>query len=301
MRILGALIAAVMLVGPASADDLIGTLKKIKDNNKIVLGVRDSGPPFSYLDDGQKYVGYTIDICSKIVDELKKDLSAPDLKVEMVPVTSSTRIPLMTNGTIDMECGSTTNNPERQRQITFANSHFVTASKFVSKKSQNLKTINDLKGKNVTSVAGSTNIVQLNKISAERKLGITVQPARDTVDAFLLLETDRAAAFVMDDVQLSVLIALSKDPSAYVISDEAFGLPEPYGIMLRRNDAPFKAFVDGVTARLYRSPDMTGIYNKWFQSPVPPKGINYNFPMPAELKKAFENPTDTPDPSAYQL
>lgn len=301
MRILGVIMAAAVLAGPAMAGDLTGTLLKIKQNGKVVLGVRDSGPPFSYIDDNQKYVGYTIDICGKVVEALKKELSAPDLKVEMLPVTSSSRIPLMTNGTIDLECGSTTNNPERQKQVTFTNSHFVTASKFAYKKANNLRKIEDLKNKAVTSVSGSTNIVQLNRVNNERKLGITVQPAKDTVESFLLLETDRSAAFVMDDVQLSVLIAISKDPAAYAISEEAFGLPEPYGIMLRRNDAPFKAVVDRATADLYRSPEMKAIYDKWFLSPVPPKGINYNFPMPAELKNAFEHPTDSPDPAAYQL
>ncbi|SFS92809.1 amino acid ABC transporter substrate-binding protein [Methylobacterium sp. yr668] len=301
MRILGVIMAAAVLAGPAMAGDLTGTLLKIKQGNKVVLGVRDSGPPFSYIDDNQKYVGYTIDICGKVVEALKKELAAPDLKVEMLPVTSSSRIPLMTNGTIDLECGSTTNNPERQKQVTFTNSHFVTASKFAYKKANNLRKVEDLRNKAVTSVSGSTNIVQLNRVNNERKLGITVQPAKDTVESFLLLETDRSAAFVMDDVQLSVLIAISKDPAAYAISEEAFGLPEPYGIMLRRNDAPFKAVVDRATADLYRSPEMKAIYDKWFLSPVPPKGINYNFPMPAELKNAFEHPTDSPDPAAYQL
>ncbi|MDP4023672.1 amino acid ABC transporter substrate-binding protein [Methylobacterium sp. NEAU 140] len=300
MRILGAMLLAAMVISPATADELTGTLKKIKDNNKIVLGVRDAAPPFSYLNDSEKYVGYTIDICGKIVDALKKDLSLPNLNVQMLSVNSSTRIPLMTNGTIDLECGSTTNNVERERQVAFTNSHFVTASKFASKKSSHIKTIDDLKDKNVTSIAGTTNIVQLIKVNTERKLGITVQPARDAADAFLLLETDRAAAYVMDDVQLSVAIATSKDPSTYVISEEAFSPPEPYGIMLRRNDAPFKTFVDRVTAELFPSPEMVKIYNKWFQSPVPPRGINYHYPMSAALKKALAHPTSSPDPAAYQ-
>ena len=150
------------------------------------------------------------------------------------------------------------------------------------------------------SVAGSVNVIQINKVNAERKLGLTIQPAKDTVEAFLMLESDRAAAFVMDDVQLSVLIALSKDPAAYTISQDAFGPPEPYGIMLRKGDAPFKAVVDRATADLYKSPEIVAIYKKWFESPVPPKGLNYNFPMPAELKHAFAHPTDSPDPAAYQ-
>ncbi|KAA0121283.1 amino acid ABC transporter substrate-binding protein [Methylobacterium sp. P1-11] len=299
-RWLGVAFAAALLIGSASAGELSGTLKKVKDSNKIVLGVRDGGPPFSYIDDDQKYVGYAIDICGKIVDAVKKELDAPNLRVEMIPITSSTRIPLMTNGTIDLECGSTTNNAERQKQVAFTNSHFVTASRFASKKAQAIKTIDDLKGKSIVSVAGSVNIVQIAKVNAERKLAMNVQGAKDTVEAFLMLESDRSAAFVMDDVQLSVLIALSKNPVAYTISDEAFGPPEPYGIMLRKNDEPFKALVDRTTADLYKSPEMTAIYSKWFESPVPPKGINYNFPMSAEVKHAFAHPTDSPDPAAYK-
>jgi glutamate/aspartate transport system substrate-binding protein len=299
-KLLGIVLAAALYAGPASAVELTGTLKKVKDTNRIVLGVRDGGPPFSYIDNEQKYVGYTVDICSRIVDAVKKEIDAPNLRVEMIPITSSTRIPLMTNGTIDLECGSTTNNAERQKQVAFTNSHFVTASRFASKKARDIKTIDDLKGKSVVSVAGSVNVIQINKVNAERKLNINVQGAKDTVEAFLMLEGDRAAAYVMDDVQLSVLIALSKDPAAYTISDEAFGPPEPYGIMLRKNDEPFKALVDRTTADLYRSPEIAAIYRKWFESPVPPKGINYNFPMPAELKHAFAHPTDSPDPAAYR-
>lgn len=299
-RLLGAVVAAALSMGAASAGELTGTLQKIKASNTIVLGVRDGGPPFSYIDNDQKYVGYAVDICGKIVDAVRKELDAPNLRVEMLPITSSTRIPLMTNGTIDLECGSTTNNAERQKQVAFTNSHFVTASRFASKKALGIKTIDDLKGKSVVSVAGSVNIVQIAKANAERKLNLNVQGAKDTVEAFLMLESDRSAAYVMDDVQLSVLIALSKDPAAYTISDEAFGPPEPYGIMLRKNDEPFKALVDRTTADLYRSPEIVAIYRKWFESPVPPKGINYSFPMPAELKHAFAHPTDSPDPAAYK-
>lgn len=293
------MLAALAAITPVHAEELTGTLKKIKDSNKIVLGIRDSAPPFSYIDDTQKIIGYSIDICGKIVDAVKKQLNAPGIKVEMNPITSSTRIPLMGNGTIDLECGSTTNNADRQKQVSFSNSHFVTASKFVARKSQNLKTIDDLKGKSVVSVAGSVNIVQINKINTERNLGINVISAKDVVEAFLIVENGRADAFVMDDVQLSVLIAQSKEPSSYAISDEAFGLPEPYGIMLRKDDAPFKAVVDRATADLYRSPEMVAIYKKWFESPVPPRGLNYNLPMPEPLRHAFEHPTDSPDPAAY--
>lgn len=294
-----ALVAPAMFGAPAGAQELTGTLQKIKETGTIVMGIRDSSVPFSYIDDKQKPIGYAIDICMKVIDAIKAELKMPALKVEMTPVTSSNRIPLMANGTIDMECGSTTNNADRQKQVAFTNAHFLTASKFVSKKAQGIKDIDGLKGKTVVSVAGSSNIVQLNQFNAARKLGITVLSAKDVVEAFLMVETDRAAAFVMDDIQLSALIAGSKDPSLYEINDDAFSKPEPYGIMMRRNDAPFKAVVDRATSELYRSPEIMTIYAKWFLSPVPPKGLNYNVPVSPALKRQFERPIDSPDPDAY--
>lgn len=299
MRHLALAAAAVLIAAPAWAQAPGGTLGKIRETGRIVLGVRDAAPPFSYLDNSQRVIGYAIDICAKVVDAIKAELKLPALKVETLPINSSTRIPLMINGTIDLECGSTTNNADRQKQVTFANSHFVTASRFVSKKAANLKTIDDLRGKSVVSVSGSVNIGQINRVNQDRKLGLATVAVKDAVEAFLMVETDRAAAFVMDDVQLATLIAMAKDPSAYEISEGAFGPPEPYGIMLRRDDPAFKALVNKVTADLYRSPEMAAIYGKWFEQPVPPQGVNYRYPMPPAVKRAFAKPSDSPDPGAY--
>ncbi len=290
-----ALLAAV----PAAAQPLTGTLEKIKDTGTIVLGFRETSIPFSYLDDQQHPVGYALDICRRIVDAVKTELKMPDLKVETMGVTSSNRIPLMANGTIDLECASTTNNADRQKQVAFTNTHFLTASKFLSKKSSGIGNIDGLKGKTVASVAGTSNIVQLNQVNAARKLGITVLAAKDVVEAFLMVETDRASAFVMDDVILSALIAGSKDPSQFVINDDAFSKPEPYGIMLRRDDAPFKAVADRATAALYASPEIMTIYRRWFQTPVPPKGLNYDVPLGAALRHEFQHPTSSPNPDDY--
>jgi glutamate/aspartate transport system substrate-binding protein len=226
-------------------------------------------------------------------------LALPRLKLQVVPVLSSNRIPLMANGTIDMECGSTTNNAERQKQVAFTNTHFLTASRFVSKKAAHLGSIDALRGKTVVSTAGSTNIVQLNQANAARKLDITVVSAKDHAEAFLMVETDRAAAFVMDDVILSSFVASSKDPSAYVVSEDAFSAAEPYGIMLRRDDGPFKALADKATAALYGSAEGKAIYAKWFQAPIPPKGLNLNVPMSAGMKHAYAHPSDNPDPASY--
>jgi glutamate/aspartate transport system substrate-binding protein len=296
--LLGTVIAAVCAT-QASAQELTGTLKKIKESGAITIGFRDSSVPFSYLDDNQKPVGFAMDICYKIVEAVKKDLKLDKLEVKLNPVTSATRIPLIANGTVDLECGSTTNNVERQKQVAFTNTHFLTASRFVSKKVNKLNMIDDLKGKSVVSTSGTTNIKQLTEANAARNLGINVIPAKDHAEAFLMVETDRAAAFVMDDILLASLAAGARDPSAYVISKDAFSKPEPYGIMLRKDDAPFKKVVDAATAELYKSPEGAKIYDKWFMQKIPPKGLNLNVPMGAEQAKAFAHPSDSPDPDAY--
>jgi glutamate/aspartate transport system substrate-binding protein len=250
LKVLGLAVAATLWAGGAQAEELTGTLKNIKETGAITLGFRDSSIPFSYLDDNQKPIGYAMDICMKIVEAVKKELKLDKLEVKLNPVTSSTRIPLLANGTIDLECGSTTNNVERQKQISFTNTHFLTASRFVSKKASKINSIDDLKGKTVVSTAGTTNIKQLTEANAARNLGATIVPAKDHAEAFLMVETDRAAAFVMDDILLASLVAGSKNPDDYVISKDAFSKPEPYGIMLRKDDAPFKKVVDAATAAL---------------------------------------------------
>jgi glutamate/aspartate transport system substrate-binding protein len=292
-------VVACALAQPAGAQELTGTLKKIKDTGTITIGHRDSSVPFSYLDEKQQPVGYAMDICAKIVEAVKKELKLDKLEVKLNPVTSATRIPLMANGTIDLECGSTTNNAERQKQVWFTNTHFLTASRYVTKRASNIKKIDDLKGKTIVSTAGTTNIKQATEANVERKLGMNILPAKDHAESFLMVETDRAAAFVMDDILLASLVASSKDPKAYVISEDAFSLPEPYGIMLRKDDVPFKKVVDAATAALYKSPEGVAIYNKWFTQPIPPRGLNLNVPLGGEMKKVLEKPSDSPDPAAY--
>jgi glutamate/aspartate transport system substrate-binding protein len=292
-------VVACVLAQPAGAQDLTGTLKKIKDTGTITIGHRDSSVPFSYIDEKQQPVGYAMDICAKIVDAIKTELKLTKLEVKLNPVTSATRIPLMANGTIDLECGSTTNNAERQKQVWFTNTHFLTASRYVTKRASNIKKIDDLKGKTIVSTAGTTNIKQATEANVERKLGMNILPAKDHAESFLMVETDRAVAFVMDDILLASLVASSKDPKAYVISEDAFSLPEPYGIMLRKDDVPFKKVVDAATAALYKSPEGVAIYNKWFMQPIPPRGNNLNVPLGPEMKKVLEKPQDSPDPAAY--
>jgi glutamate/aspartate transport system substrate-binding protein len=292
------LVAVVFLSMPAYAQELTGTLKKIKDTGAITLGHRESSVPFSYYDDNQHVIGYAMDLCYRIVDAVKADLKMDKLEVNLNPVTSATRIPLIANGTVDLECGSTTNNLEREKQVSFTITHFVTANRFVSKKSSNLKTVDDLKSNTIVSTSGTTNIKQINEIGAQRHLDLNIIAAKDHAEAFLMVETDRAAAFVMDDILLYSLVATSKSPDDYVISPDALSV-EPYGIMLRREDPAFKKVVDDEMMTTYKSGAINAIYEKWFLKPIPPKGIILNVPMSAVFKKVVANPTDTGDPAWY--
>jgi glutamate/aspartate transport system substrate-binding protein len=300
-NVLVVLTLATLFSDPAivAAQDLTGTLNKVKELGYITLGHREASVPFSYIDDKQQPIGFSMDICAKIVDAVKHELKLDTLEVRYTPVTASTRIPLLANGTIDLECGNTTNNAERQKQVWYTNTHFLTASRYLSKVASQIESIEDLKGKTIVSAAGSTNIKQALEFNAALKLGMTIIPAKDHGEAFMMVETGRAVAYVMDDIVLAGLIATSRDPQQYVISKDAFSKPEPYGIMLRRDDAAFKAVVDTATATLYQSPEGAALYAKWFTEPIPPKGINLNIPMSAAIKKAFEKPTDSPDPAAY--
>jgi len=289
----------VLAVTPASAQQLTGTLKKIKDTGAITIGHRESSVPFSYYDDKQQVVGYAMDLCMRIVDAVKKELKVDKLDVKLNPVTSATRIPLIANGTIDLECGSTTNNLERQKQVSFTITHFVTANRFVAKKANKLHKLEDLKGKTVVSTSGTTNIKQINELNAQKNLGLNILTANDHAEAFLMVETDRAAAFVMDDILLASLVAGSKAPGDYSISDDPLSV-EPYGIMLRREDPPFKKVADDAMKATYSSGQVNAIYEKWFLKPIPPRNINLNVPMSASFKKVVAKPTDSGNPDDYK-
>ena len=297
VKIAALLIGAGLLCGSVQAQQT-GTLKKIKDSGQITLGVRDSSIPFSYLDDKQSYQGYSIDICLRVVTAIQKELGLTALNVKLNPVTSATRIPLMANGTVDLECGSTTNNLERQKQVAFAPTTFVAANRYLSKKSANIKSLDDLKGKSIVSTSGTANLKQITSINAEKNLGMNIMTAKDHAEGFLLVETGRATAFVMDDILLGSLAASSKAPADYTISTEALSV-EPYGIMMRRDDPAFKKAVDKAVEHLFKTGEINKIYTKWFQSPIPPKNINLNIPMSAQLKAVIAKPTDSGDPATY--
>ena len=297
LSLVAAVVAAAVAL-PAVAQDS-PTLKKIKESGTITIGHRDSSIPFSYYDDKQQVVGYAIDICMKVVDAIKAELRMPNLQVKLNPVTSATRIPLIANGTIDLECGSTTNNAERQKQVGFTNTYFVTANRYVAKKSSNINTLADLKGKTVVSTAGTTNIKWLTEENAKQNLGMSILTAKDHAEAFLMVETGRAVAFFMDDILLYSLVANSKSPGDFMVGNEAYTV-EPYGAMMPRDDEGFRKIVDGATAKLYTSPEMAALYDKWFNKPVPPKGIALNVPMSPQLKRVLASPTSNPDPAIYK-
>jgi glutamate/aspartate transport system substrate-binding protein len=294
-----ALVLCAFIAAPAAAQEVTGTLKKIKDSGTITIGHRDSSIPFSYYDDKQNVVGYAMDICMKIVDAVKTELKMPNLKVALNPVTSATRIPLMANGTIDLECGSTTNNLDRQKQVGFTNTYFLTANRYVAKKASNIKTLADLKGKTVVSTSGTTNLKWLTEENGKQNLGMNILTAKDHAEAFLMVSTDRATAFFMDDILLASLVASAKAPADYVIGSEAYSI-EPYGAMIPKDDAAFRKVADAATANLYKSGQINAIYEKWFLKAIPPQSINLNLPESPQLKNAFANPTSNGDPAAYK-
>lgn len=293
-HILGAAIAAALISTPVFAAELTGTLKKIKESGTITLGHRDASIPFSYIADGSgKPVGYSHDIQLAIVKAVEKDLGMKEgeLKVKYNLVTSQTRIPLVQNGTVDVECGSTTNNVERQQQVDFSVGIFEIGTRLLSKKDSTYKDFADLKGKNVVTTAGTTSERILKSMNADKQMGMNVISAKDHGESFQMLESGRAVAFMMDDALLAGEMAKAKKPTDWAVT----GTPqsfEIYGCMVRKGDAPFKKAVDDAIVATYKPGEINNIYTKWFSSPIPPKGLNLMFPMSDELKALIANPTD---------
>ena len=285
-KLTASLLAASFLSAPVVAQELIGTLKKIKDSGTITLGVRETSIPFSYLDDKQQAIGYSIDLCMAIVEEVKKELMMPTLMVKTNPVTSQTRIPLMANGTIDMECGSTTNNLTRQKQVAFAPVTFVTGTKLLVKKSAKIKSYKDLKGKTVVVTQGTTNERTIKALSDKENLNIKFLNAKDHAESFLTVESGRAAAFSMDDVLLYGLIAKAKKPKDFDVVGDYLSY-DPYGIMFRKNDADFAIVANRALAGLMRSGEINKIYDKWFIGKLP-SGETIGMPMSPLLKVGFQ-------------
>ncbi len=285
--------ALIAIAAPLAMAQTPLTLDKVKASGSITVAYRDSSIPFSYLDDKAQPVGFGWEICGKIVDAVKKATGRADLKVQSQAVTSANRIPLLMNGTIDIECGSTTNNSERAKQVAFATNYFYTGTRFLVKSSSGVKSLDDLKGKTVVSTTGTTNYKIIRNLNEEKKLGIDLIGAKDHADSALLVQTGRALAFGMDDILLYGLKASSANPADFAVVGEAIQV-EPYAIMVRRDDPAFKKLVDDTLAGLMKSGEFDKLYKKWFQSPIPPKGINLSAPMSKELMDNMKALSDKP-------
>lgn len=283
----------IALATPLAMAQTPMTLDKVKASGSITVAYRDSSIPFSYLDDKAQPVGFGWEICGKIVDQVKKATGRADLKVQTQAVTSANRIPLLMNGTVDIECGSTTNNSERAKQVAFATNYFYTGTRFLVKSSSGVKSLEDLKGKTVVSTTGTTNYKIIRNLNEEKKLGIDLIGAKDHADSALLVQTGRAVAFAMDDILLYGLKASSANPADFAVVGEAIQV-EPYAIMVRKDDPAFKKLVDDTLASLMKSGDFDKLYKKWFQSPIPPKGINLSAPMSKELMDNMKQLSDKP-------
>jgi glutamate/aspartate transport system substrate-binding protein len=275
------------------------TLRKIRATGVITLGHRLGSVPFSYLDSRLQPVGYSMDLCHRVVTDMKARLGLPDLEVKLIAVTSATRLPLVANGTVDLECGVTTNTAERQKTQSFSVTTFVAASRLLSKKASGIRSLDDLRGKPVASTIGTTSIQMLHAMNDTRGYDMKILADLDDADGFRMVATDRAVAFAMDDVLLRGLLTTVRNSSEYEISDEALSI-EPYGIGMRRDDPAFKQLVDGVLISLFRNGEIHTIYRRWFMSPIPSKGVNLQMPMSRALERVIQAPTDSPDPAHYR-
>jgi glutamate/aspartate transport system substrate-binding protein len=288
--ILAGVFAGILSTSATAQND---TLAKIKASGTIQIGGRDSQIPFSYKPSGSgDPVGFTNDICLKIVDAIRAKLSLPDLKVNYTILTSTNRIPLLTNGTVDLDCATTTNTVQRQQQVAFAPSHFVTSITAAVRKDSGINTLADLNGKKVSTVAGSTGVQLLRSYQKSGKIDVEDLPAKDTADGFLLMSSGRTAAYILDDVQLAGLIATSPNPGEFKILTGESLRKEPYGIMYRKDDPQFKELVDKTVLELMKSGEIDRIYAKWFTKPIPPANANLNFPMTDAVKEIYKNPNN---------
>ncbi len=294
MKLLPALLTAAFasaaVAVPALAQES-ATLKKIKDTGSITLGHRESSIPFSYYDDKQQFIGYSHEIMLKAVDAIKTELKLAKLDVKLMPVTSANRITLVQNGTVDIECGSTTNNTDRQKQVGFTNTIFIIGTRLQVKKNSGINDFPDLAGKNVVTTAGTTSERLLKKMNEDKKMGMNVISAKDHGESFLTLETGRAVAFMMDDALLYGEMAKAKRPGDWAVVGTAQS-KEAYGCMLRKDDAGFKKVVDAAIAKVQTSGEADKIYEKWFMNPIPPKGLNLNMPMSDDMKALHKAPND---------
>ncbi len=290
LRLLVALYALTGLHATAQTADTLG---KIRGSGVIVLGHRESSIPFSYYDDRQQVVGYSQELMQKVVEAVKAELKLPALQVKLIPVTSQNRISLVQNGTVDIECGSTTNNAERARQVAFSTNFFIVGTRLLTRRDSAVRDFADLAGKNVVVTAGTTSERLLRKLNDDKALRMNIVSAKDHGESFLTLETGRVAAFMMDDALLYGELAKAKRPADWIVT----GTPqsfEAYACMLRRDDPAFKKLVDKAIGDALRSGEAERLYAKWFNAPIPPKGLNLAFPLSDAMRTLFKAPDDKP-------
>ena len=285
-----AVAAAGLLTGPSASAD---TLKKIAESGKITLAYRESSVPFSYLSGPGAPVGFAVDISNAVVEAVKKQVNNPALKVELQAVTSQNRIPLLTNGTIDLECGSTTNNTVRGKDVQFAVNYFYTGTRLLTKKTSGVRNYADLARKKVASTSGTTNAQVIRKYSRDNNLDMDIVLGKDHDDSMLLVDTGRAEAFAMDDILLFGLMGNARNPAEWTVVGDSLQV-EPYACMLRKDDPQFQALVNGVIVSLMKSGEFEKLYTKWFMSPVPPRNQNLNLPMSKELRDNLVAQSDKP-------
>jgi glutamate/aspartate transport system substrate-binding protein len=291
---LAASLAALLLasaLGTASAQSLGPTLQKIKDAGTITIGHRDSSVPFSYLDNDQKPIGFSLELCNLVVDKIKAKLAQPGLKVAYQAVNSSNRIPLVKNGTVDIECGSTANTIARQQEVAYSVIFYAPQFKWISLKASDLKTTDNLKGKAVVVTQGTNTAQFVAKLNAEKSLGLKILQGKDHAESFLLVETGRASAFMEDDILLAGLKATAASPDNFAFLTDAFP-SDPYGVMMSKGDPEFKKLVDDALIEAMKSGLYDKLYAKWFETPIPPKNINLKFPQSDKLKELVKSPSD---------
>lgn len=293
MNVISTRAASLLLaLGMLSAQQVCAdTLGKIRETQTITIAHREASLPFSYLDDSKKPVGYAMDLCLKIVDAVKRELKLSQLNVVFLPVTPSSRISSIVEGKADLECGSTTNNAERRKQVAFTIPHFIAGARMVVRTDSGIKNWSDLRNKRVVSTKGTTTVKLLNDRDKVRALGLNLVEAKDHAESFSKVEKGEAEAFPMDDVLLFGLRANAKDPNAFAVVGDLLST-EPYAIMLRKDDAAFKVVVDREMGRIINDGELVKLYDKWFRNPIPPKGINMNMPMGYLLRDTLRFPTD---------
>ena len=289
----GLAIVAAAVALTVSAQDLTGTLKKIKDTGTIVLGTRESSGALAYtLGDG-KYVGFHTEMADHIAKDIQRDLKLPKLDVKYQPVTSQNRIPLVQNGTVDLECGSTTNNAARQKDVAFAMTTYVEEGRIVVKANSGITGIAGLNGKTVATTTGTTSVQTLRKNKRASGMDFKELFGKDHSDSFLLLESGRADAFVMDGQIVAGLVSKSKNPADFKILAETLSV-EPIACMMRKDDPAFKKAVDSSIQAMVKSGELAKMYDKWFVQPIPPANTKVGLPLSDATKQAWANPNDKP-------